>query len=148
MKNYVSKLILSFFFFINLLAGEETIKLGGTGPESFNEGVKLYIDKINATGGIQGKKIDLTLLADKDDPLLVAENLHRLITEEKVIAILADNFMASLLVALPIAFRKITYSPVFRLAYKEIEIIMVSDRIYVFKRINDGLLFWWGSRIL
>ena len=69
---------------------------GFTGPVSAGvkentDGAKLYLDHVNATGGVNGQKIELVSLDDKFDPKLAAENAQKLITENNVIALfLAD----------------------------------------------------------
>ncbi len=51
------------------------------------DGAKLYLDYINASGGIDGQKIELVSLDDKFDPVLAAHNAIRLVTERGVIAL-------------------------------------------------------------
>jgi ABC-type branched-subunit amino acid transport system substrate-binding protein len=65
---------------------------GFTGPVSAGVkentiGAKLYIDHINATGGVHGQRIDLVSLDDKFDPKLTVVNSRKLITENKAIAL-------------------------------------------------------------
>jgi branched-chain amino acid transport system substrate-binding protein len=50
-------------------------------------GVRLYLDHINATGGVHGEKIKLITLDDKFEPKLAGENAQRLIEEDKVAAL-------------------------------------------------------------
>ena len=49
-------------------------------------GAKLYIDAVNARGGIAGESIELITLDDKFDPKLAATNARTLIEERKVVA--------------------------------------------------------------
>jgi len=49
-------------------------------------GAQLYIDAINARGGVGGEKIELITLDDKFDPKLAAANARELIEERKVVA--------------------------------------------------------------
>lgn len=51
------------------------------------EGAKLYLDAVNARGGVNGQTITLISLDDKFDPKLAAENARRLITQDKVVAL-------------------------------------------------------------
>lgn len=51
------------------------------------DGARLYIDAVNAKGGIGGQKIELISLDDKFDPKLAAENARKLIEEQKVLAL-------------------------------------------------------------
>ncbi|MBK5206506.1 MAG: ABC transporter substrate-binding protein [Polaromonas sp.] len=64
---------------------------GFTGPvasgvKETTDGAKLYIDSINAKGGVGGQKIELISLDDKFDPKLAAENARKLIEEKNVVA--------------------------------------------------------------
>lgn len=58
----------------------------GAGVKETSEGAKLYIDAINAKGGINGQKIELLALDDKFDPKLAGENARQLIEEKNVLA--------------------------------------------------------------
>jgi branched-chain amino acid transport system substrate-binding protein len=59
----------------------------GAGVTETTEGAKLYLDAINARGGISGQKIELISLDDKFDPKLAAENARKLIEEQNVVAL-------------------------------------------------------------
>ncbi|MDP2255413.1 MAG: ABC transporter substrate-binding protein [Polaromonas sp.] len=50
------------------------------------EGARLYLDAVNAKGGVGGQKIELISLDDKFDPKLAAENARKLIEEQNVLA--------------------------------------------------------------
>ena len=54
------------------------------GVKETTEGAKLWIDAINAKGGVNGLKIELLSMDDKFDPKLAAENARVLIEERKV----------------------------------------------------------------
>lgn len=56
------------------------------GVQETTDGAKLYIDAINAKGGVNGQKIELISLDDKFDPKLAAENGKKLIEEQNVLA--------------------------------------------------------------
>jgi len=56
------------------------------GVKETAEGAKLYIDAINARGGINGQKIELIALDDKFDPKLALENARQLIEDKNVMA--------------------------------------------------------------
>ena len=58
----------------------------GAGVKETTEGAKLYINAINAKGGVNGQKIELVSLDDKFDPKLAAENARQLIEEQNVVA--------------------------------------------------------------
>ena len=51
------------------------------------EGAQLYIDSVNARGGINGQKIDLVSLDDKFDPKLAAANARTLIVEKRAVVL-------------------------------------------------------------
>src|SRR6266545_1307661 len=55
---------------------------GTNGPPI--EGLRLYVDRLNAAGGIAGKKIQLTVLDDQGEPSKAAANAKRLLTQENV----------------------------------------------------------------
>ncbi|OGB28473.1 MAG: amino acid ABC transporter substrate-binding protein [Burkholderiales bacterium RIFCSPLOWO2_12_FULL_61_40] len=50
-------------------------------------GAQLYIDAVNARGGVGGEKIEITTLDDKFDPKLTAANARQLIEERQVVAL-------------------------------------------------------------
>jgi ABC-type branched-subunit amino acid transport system substrate-binding protein len=58
----------------------------GAGVKETTDGAKLYIDAVNARGGVNGQKIELISLDDKFDPKLAAENARKLIEEQNVAA--------------------------------------------------------------
>ena len=59
----------------------------GPGVKETADGAKLYIDAVNANGGVLGQKIELISLDDKFDPKLAAENARILIEEKSVLAL-------------------------------------------------------------
>jgi branched-chain amino acid transport system substrate-binding protein len=52
-------------------------------------GAKLWLDQVNATGGIHGRQIELRSRDDKYESALAAENTKKLITEDRVFALFA-----------------------------------------------------------
>lgn len=60
------------------------------GVKETTDGAQLYIDAINAKGGVNGQKIELISLDDKFEPKLAAENA-RLLIEDKHVAALFLN---------------------------------------------------------
>jgi len=48
------------------------------------EGLRLYVDRLNAAGGVNGKKIQLIVLDDGAEPSKAATNAKRLLTQDKV----------------------------------------------------------------
>jgi branched-chain amino acid transport system substrate-binding protein len=83
------------FFAISSTTAQAQIWIGQTagftgavaaGVKETTDGAKLYIDAINAKGGVHGQKIELISLDDKFDPKLAAENAQKLIEEKNVIS--------------------------------------------------------------
>jgi branched-chain amino acid transport system substrate-binding protein len=69
---------------------------GFTGPVALSvkettDGAKLYIDAVNATGGVNGQKIELISLDDKFDPKLAVENAKELIVNKNVAALFLNR---------------------------------------------------------
>lgn len=54
-------------------------------------GANLYIDSINAKGGIKGEKIELIVLDDKFDPQIAVSNANKLIVEKNVVALFMNR---------------------------------------------------------
>jgi branched-chain amino acid transport system substrate-binding protein len=69
------------------------------------DGLRIYIEKVNAAGGVNGKKINLILLDDSAQPARAAANATRLVTQDKV-ALLINASLSS------------TYAPVISEATK------------------------------
>ena len=68
----------------------QTAGYSGAAASSVKEtvaGAHLYLDHVNAQGGINGQKIELVSLDDKFDPTLAAENAKKLIADSKVMAL-------------------------------------------------------------
>jgi branched-chain amino acid transport system substrate-binding protein len=93
---------------------EETIKVGTlysySGvfatiglPES--DVVKILVDKYNAAGGINGRRIELIQLDDKSNPTEAARGATKLIHEDHVVAILGPTSGGSTLAVMPVAER-------------------------------------------
>ena len=57
------------------------------GVKETTDGAQLYLDAVNADGGIGGQKIELVSLDDGFDPKKAGENAKVLITERKVVAL-------------------------------------------------------------
>jgi branched-chain amino acid transport system substrate-binding protein len=56
------------------------------GVKETSDGAKLYINAVNAKGGVNGQKIELLTMDDKFEPKLAAENAKVLIEEKNVVA--------------------------------------------------------------
>ncbi len=54
-------------------------------------GATLYLDHVNAQGGVNGQKIELITMDDKFDAKIAVENARKLITEKRVIALFLNR---------------------------------------------------------
>jgi ABC-type branched-subunit amino acid transport system substrate-binding protein len=61
------------------------------GVREITDGAKLYLDSVNAEGGIGGQTIELVSLDDKFDPALAAENAKKLIADPRVVALFLNR---------------------------------------------------------
>ena len=70
---------------------EETIKIGGisvlTGPASLygiavQKGVDLYMEQLNAQGGIDGKKVEMLWMDDQGDPTSAQAAYYKLVEND------------------------------------------------------------------
>ena len=61
------------------------------GVKETTDGARLYLDSVNAKGGVHGQKIELISLDDKFDPKLAAENARKLIEERNVAALFLNR---------------------------------------------------------
>ena len=73
----------------DILIGQTTAV---TGPVAASvgetlQGVNLYLNSVNAKGGVNGEKIKLITLDDKFEPKLAGENAQRLIEQDNVVAL-------------------------------------------------------------
>ena len=57
------------------------------GVKETTEGAKLWINSVNARGGVNGQKIELVSMDDKFDPKLTAQNAKKLVEERNVLAL-------------------------------------------------------------
>ena len=71
-------------------------------------GVQIYFDKVNAQGGVHGQKLQLITLDNQYDPLVAGQNVRRLINQDQVIALIANNGSALAMITVPIANEKKT----------------------------------------
>lgn len=65
---------------------------GFTGPvaagvKEVSNGAKLYLDAVNARGGVNGQTIQILAMDDKFEPKLAADNARELITQKNVLAL-------------------------------------------------------------
>jgi ABC-type branched-subunit amino acid transport system substrate-binding protein len=61
------------------------------GVKETTDGARLYINWVNANGGVHGRKIELVSLDDKFDPKLAAANAKALIEEKKVFTLFLNR---------------------------------------------------------
>lgn len=71
--------------------------------QSTNKGIRMAFDEYNAKGGVKGKKIKLITYDDQGKPEEAAAVVKRLITQDKVVAILGEVASSRSLAAAPIA---------------------------------------------
>jgi len=57
------------------------------GVKETTDGAKLYLDHVNAKGGVHGNRIELMSLDDRFDPKLAGQNARQLIEEKNVLAL-------------------------------------------------------------
>ena len=61
------------------------------GVKEITDGAKLYIDTVNAAGGVHGQKIELVSMDDKFEPPLAAQNAKVLIEDKNVLALFLNR---------------------------------------------------------
>lgn len=102
-KKFLSTVLLSIMT-LTFLSGcssssddSEVIKIGGIGPlsgdaatygTSVKEGAELYLEEINNSGGIDGKKIELIFEDDQADPNSAKQAFNKLVDKDGVCSIL------------------------------------------------------------
>ncbi|MCL6608673.1 MAG: ABC transporter substrate-binding protein [Geminicoccaceae bacterium] len=89
----------------------EPIKIGSflsvTGPASFlgdpeKRTLELYVEKINAAGGVLGRKIELVIYDDGGDASNARTFATRLVESDKVVAVVGGTTTATSLAAIPV----------------------------------------------
>jgi ABC-type branched-subunit amino acid transport system substrate-binding protein len=84
-------------------AAQETYTIGltgaMTGPAAGTlgpavEGLRLYVDKLNAAGGINGRKVNLILQDDSAEPSKAAANVKKLLSQDNV-PVLVNSSLSS-----------------------------------------------------
>jgi branched-chain amino acid transport system substrate-binding protein len=85
-------------------SAQDAYSIGVTGaltgpPASTNappiEGLRLYVDRLNAAGGVNGKKIQLTVLDDQAEPSKAAANAKRLLTQDNVSLLILSSLSST-----------------------------------------------------
>lgn len=93
------------------LARAESVKIGSvlsiTGPASFlgepeNKTLRMYVDKINAAGGVAGNKIELIIYDDGGDANKARTFATRLIEDDKVVAMIGGSTTGTSMAMLPV----------------------------------------------
>jgi branched-chain amino acid transport system substrate-binding protein len=92
--------------------GQGPIKIGSvlsiTGPVSFlgdpeNKTLELYVEKINAAGGVLGRKVQLIVYDDASDPEKARTFSKRLIEQDKVDVLLGGSSTGTSMPVMPLA---------------------------------------------
>ena len=69
----------------------------------YRAGIKLYFDRVNKGGGVNGRKIELLSYDDAYEPQRTAANTAKLIDEDKVFALMGFVATGNLVAAMPLA---------------------------------------------
>lgn len=92
-------------------SAQQTVKIGSvlsvTGPASFlgepeDKTLRMYVDKINAAGGVNGKKIELVIYDDGGDANKARTFATRLIEDDKVIAVAGGSTTGTTMAMIPV----------------------------------------------
>lgn len=88
--------------------GQVSARTGGAAASSlaYSEGSRVYFEKVNKTGGVNGRKISVVFYNDDYDPEKVAVLSRKLIDEDKVFALVNYNGVPTSKAAIPIAREK------------------------------------------
>jgi branched-chain amino acid transport system substrate-binding protein len=90
---------------------QNTIKIGSvlsvTGPAAFlgepeEKTIKMYVEKVNAEGGVNGKKLELVSYDDGGDANKARTFATRLVEDDKVIAMLGGSITGTTLAMIPV----------------------------------------------
>jgi branched-chain amino acid transport system substrate-binding protein len=92
-------------------SAQQAIKIGSvlsvTGPASFlgepeDKTLRMYVDKINAAGGVAGKKIELVIYDDGGDANKARTFATRLIEDDKVVAVVGGSTTGTTMAMIPV----------------------------------------------
>lgn len=92
-------------------SAQQTIKIGSvlsvTGPASFlgepeDKTLRMYVEKINAAGGVNGKKIELVIYDDGGDASKARTFATRLIEDDKVVAVAGGSTTGTTMAMIPV----------------------------------------------
>ncbi|HET9933725.1 MAG TPA: ABC transporter substrate-binding protein [Polyangiaceae bacterium] len=74
--------------------------------QGMRAGVEAYFDRVNKSGGIAGKKLELVALDDQYEPSKAGPNVRRLIDDEHVLAVIGNVGTPTAVVTVPIVNEK------------------------------------------
>lgn len=103
--------VAAFAFATGPACAADTVKVGAvlsiTGPASFlgdpeDKTLKLYVDKINAAGGVAGKKIELVVYDDGGDANKARTFATRLVEDDKVSAMVGGTTTGTTMAMIPV----------------------------------------------
>jgi len=92
--------------------GGDTIKIGvaaelsgavATYGTDISHGAQMAVDEINAAGGIKGKQIELVTYDTKSDPAQATTMATKLMTQDKVVAVVGPATSGSFMATIPVA---------------------------------------------
>lgn len=95
----------------NSAFAQQTVKIGSvlsvTGPASFlgepeDKTLRMYVNKINAAGGVAGKKIELVIYDDGGDANKARTFATRLIEDDKVVAMVGGSTTGTTMAMIPV----------------------------------------------
>lgn len=111
-KGIFSIVVLSFFIFAQTLYAQDIFKIGSPLPmtgagaafgEKFKKAYIMAIDEINAKGGVNSKKLELIIDDTQAKPATAVTNAKKLITSDKVIALVGGWSSGVALAVAPVA---------------------------------------------
>ena len=100
----ISAALLAMGAMITVADAQDAYVVGVTGaltgpPASTNappiEGLRVYVERLNAAGGVNGKKITLIVLDDQAEPSKAAANAKRLLTQDNVSLLILSSLSST-----------------------------------------------------
>ncbi len=91
--------------FAEIKLGMSAALSGPTGKlgQGMKHGIEAYLQQVNDTGGVNGKRLALIALDDGYEPARAAPNMHKLIDDEQVVSVLGNVGTPTAIVTVPIA---------------------------------------------
>lgn len=114
MKRIFALTVLSVFLMGTWALAQDTIKIGVVGPrtgpaaatgKSFEEGIAIALDHINAKGGVLGKKVEVVYEDTGGVPEKAAAAFEKLATRDKVPIVVGESHSSSALAQIEVANR-------------------------------------------